>query len=95
MTAYELTIALLHATASAEIISALKKSVKAFSGNDVSEVTFKDFKMEIQVNDKGRNSLFLITDLMSGKDIYGRKNLAGLGPIDITMIKNVIQWETS
>lgn len=95
MTAFDLTIALLHANTSNEIIAVLTKSVKSFSGFDVSEISFKDYRMEIQVNDNGCSSLFLITDLMSGRDIYGRKHLAGLGPIDVTMIKNVIEQETS
>lgn len=82
-----------------QITEALTAHIKRYSGWEVSRVVFEGSEMTIynhQMEDRhdGRvkvERMLLSVDLATGRELYGRMRHHDLGPVDLTIIHNVVR----
>lgn len=94
MSSFDVTVSLINAKDLEEVKEVLIKAVKLHSGYIAESISFSNNKLEIIGRSETNGSTMLLcTDLVTGHDIYGRKHFNGLSGVDITIIRNHVDYE--
>lgn len=93
LTKFDVTVGLINSTTIDHAASVNADAVKTYSGYTATAVTLTKHSLTVMVSDPvhgGNPSTFLVVDLTTGVDVYGRARSAGLAAVDITILKNIV-----
>ena len=94
----DITVQLLGCSTKEQIVEALTAHIKRYSGWEVSKIIFEKSEMSVynyQLVDaydgkRKTEQLLLVADLANCRESYGRLRHHDLGPVDLTIINNVV-----
>lgn len=73
------------------LVQVMKDMIPGFCGYKVTDVTFKDNVMTVMGEGSASPTTLLVYNLTTGIATYGRAGHCGLTPVDLTIIKNIVQ----